>query len=65
MSNQQSIHGILMVALQEIRAQHGFAAHTIRAEWLGTIDRPSIAVTHIDVEGSANATRAQEHTNVD
>lgn len=55
MSGQQSIHDILVAALQEIRAQHGLAAHTIRVEWTGTIDRPSIAVTRIDVEGSAEA----------
>lgn len=60
MSNQQSIHDILMAALQEIREQHGFAVHTIRVEWLGTFDRPSVAVTRIEVEGSANAALAQE-----
>lgn len=54
MSNQQSINDILMAALQEIREPHGFAAHTIRVEWLGTIDRPSIAITRIEVEGSVN-----------
>lgn len=60
MTKQQSIHDILMTALQEIRSQHGFAAHTIRVEWLGTIDRPSIAVTRIGVKGSANVALAQE-----
>ena len=62
MSNQQSIHDILMAALQEIRAQHGFAAHTIRVEWLGTIDRPSVAITRIEVEGSANAALAEDQS---
>lgn len=62
MSNQQSIHDILMAALQEIREQHGFAAHTIRVEWLGTFDRPSIAIARIEVEGSANVALAQEQS---
>lgn len=58
MSKQKSIQDILMAALQEIREQHGFAAYTIRAEWIGTIDRPSIAVTRIKVEGDVNGALA-------
>lgn len=64
MSKQQSINDILSAALQEIRAQHGFAAHTIRVEWMGTLGRPAIAVTRIDVEGRVNAALAQEQGEV-
>lgn len=60
MTNQQSINDILTAALQEVRQKHGLAAHTIRAEWTGTLDRPAIAITRIDVEGSVNAALAQE-----
>lgn len=59
MTKQQSIHDILSAALLEVRRQHGLAAHTIRVEWMGTAGRPSVAVTRIDVEGSANAALAQ------
>ena len=59
MSNQESIHDILWAALQEIRHQHGLAAHTIRVEWMGTVDRPAIAITRIEVEGSVNDALAQ------
>lgn len=59
MSNQQSIHDILLAALQEIRSQHGLAAHTIRVEWTGTPDRPAIAITRIEVEGRVNDAHEQ------
>ena len=55
----QSINDILSSALQEVRRQHGLAAHTIRVEWLGTVDRPAIAITGIEVEGSVNDALAQ------
>lgn len=60
MTNQQSINDILTTALQEVRRQHGLAAHTVRVEWTDTVDRPAIAVTRIEVEGSVNAALAQE-----
>ena len=59
MTNQQSINDILEAALQEVRRQHGLAAHTIRVEWTGTIGHPAIAITRIEVEGSVNAALAQ------
>lgn len=59
MDKQQSINDILSAALQEVRRQHGLAAHTIRVEWLGTVGRPAIAITGIKVEGSVNAALAQ------
>lgn len=59
MSSQQSTHDILTAALQEVRQKHGLAAHTIRVEWIGTVDRPAIAITSIEVEGSVNAALAQ------
>lgn len=59
MANQQSINDILTAALQEVRNEHGLAAHTIRVEWLGTVDRPAIAITRIEVEGSVNAALEQ------
>lgn len=59
MTNHQSIHDILEAALQEVRRQHGLAAHTIRVEWMGTVDRPAIAITRIEVEGSVNDALAQ------
>lgn len=55
MNEQQTIHDILMSALQEIREQHGLAVYTIRTEWTGTVDRPALAITRIEVEGSAEA----------
>lgn len=58
MSNQ-SINDILSSALQEVRRKHGIAAHTIRVEWTGTVDRPAIAITRIEVEGSVNDTHEQ------
>ena len=62
MTNRRSIHDILKAALQEVRLQHGLAAHTIRVEWAGTIDRPTIAIIGIGFEGSVNnaLTQAQE-----
>lgn len=60
MTNQQSINDILSAALQEVRKKHGLAAHTIRVEWTGTIDRPAIAITGIEVEGIVNDALAQE-----
>jgi len=59
MTNQQSINDILSAALQEVRQKHGLAAHTIRVEWIGTVDRPAIAITSIEVEGSVNDALAQ------
>ena len=59
MTNQQSINDILSAALHEVRQKHGLAAHTIRVEWTGTLDRPAIAVTRIEVEGSVNDALAQ------
>lgn len=56
---RQSINDILTAALQEVRQKHGLAAHTIRAEWTGTLDRPAIAITRIEVEGSVNNALAQ------
>lgn len=63
MTNHQSINDTLTTALQEIRRQHGLAVHTVRVEWLGTVGRPSIAVTSIRVEGSVNDALAQEEDN--
>lgn len=59
MTNQQNINDILTAALQEVRRQHGLAAHTIRANWTGTLERPAIAITRIEVEGSVNDALAQ------
>lgn len=59
MTNQQSINDILTAALQGVRNKHGLAAHTVKVEWLGTVDRPAIAITRIEVEGSVNDALAQ------
>lgn len=54
MTNQQSINDILSAALIEVRNKHGLAAHTIRVEWTGTLRRPAVAITGIEVEGIVN-----------
>lgn len=59
MTNKQSINDILTAALQEVRQKHGLAAHTIRAEWTGTLRRPAVAITRIEVEGSVNDAHEQ------
>lgn len=56
----QSINDILTAALQEVRKKHGLAAHTIMVKWTGTLCRPAIAITHIEVEGSVNDALAQK-----
>lgn len=60
----KSIHDILAAALIEVRQKHGLAAHTIRVEWRGTIDRPAFVITRIEVEGSVNDALAQRQGEV-
>lgn len=59
MDKRQSINDILTAALQDVRQKHGLAVHTIRVEWQGTVDRPAIAISRIEVEGSVNDAHEQ------
>lgn len=53
MTTDPNIRAILEKALLEIRKQHGLAIEVISVQWVGVVEDPVRAVTHIEVQGRA------------